>query len=170
VSRDTLERLIRAGRLKRCRRFGDRKTYVDMAEAKQVLDGGRSRYQCRAVEASATQPIEFGRPRGQAGGWRRGYDEVSARWSTTGAAFPGTGRVRSGPRRSSAVASRAFVKGANGELETLKLDIAPHSRSEDGGFQPTLPMQCVFEGVSGEEASPELSAGCVGALAILIEV
>jgi excisionase family DNA binding protein len=38
VSRDTLERLIRAGRLKRYRRFGDRKTYVDLDEAKQVLD------------------------------------------------------------------------------------------------------------------------------------
>ena len=32
------ERLIRAGRLKRYRRFGDRKTYVDLDEAKQVLD------------------------------------------------------------------------------------------------------------------------------------
>jgi excisionase family DNA binding protein len=38
VSRDTLERLIHAGRLKRYRRFGDRKTYVDLDEAKQVLD------------------------------------------------------------------------------------------------------------------------------------
>ena len=38
VSRDTLERLIRAGRLKRYRRFGDRKTYVDLDEAKEVLD------------------------------------------------------------------------------------------------------------------------------------
>jgi excisionase family DNA binding protein len=38
VSRDTLERLIRAGRLKRYRRFGDRKTYVDLDEAKRVLD------------------------------------------------------------------------------------------------------------------------------------
>ncbi len=38
VSRNTLERLIRVGRLKRYRRFGDRKTYVDLDEAKQVLD------------------------------------------------------------------------------------------------------------------------------------
>jgi excisionase family DNA binding protein len=38
VSRDTLERLIRTGRLKRYRRFGDRKTYVDLDEAKQVVD------------------------------------------------------------------------------------------------------------------------------------
>jgi excisionase family DNA binding protein len=38
VSRDTLERLIRTGRLKRYRRFGDRKTYVDLDEAKQLLD------------------------------------------------------------------------------------------------------------------------------------
>ena len=38
VSRDTWERLIRARRLKRYRRFGDRKTYVDLDEAKQVLD------------------------------------------------------------------------------------------------------------------------------------
>jgi excisionase family DNA binding protein len=47
VSRDTLDRLIKAGRLARYERHGDRRVYVDMEQARQVLsfrrtDGERS--------------------------------------------------------------------------------------------------------------------------------
>ena len=42
VSRDTLDRLIKAGKLARYERHGDRRVYVDMEQARQVLSFRRT--------------------------------------------------------------------------------------------------------------------------------
>jgi excisionase family DNA binding protein len=49
VSRDTLDRLIKAGKLSRYERHGDRRVYVDMEQARQVLS-------FRRTDGSSSEP------------------------------------------------------------------------------------------------------------------